>query len=637
MSENKGIIGVIVIIAIILLILNSPSVNFLNAPRGLFSIFGLLPETQLKETYNTYWSNSMDAPICNQQQTGGCAKEEWSNDKFTWGGYVFTDNDNIYIKSQGGAGAQLNVRQNFYGQEVVFYYQVYNTRFSGGINFEADVPRNSEVVTIFKPHTLDNSKVDIIANGLFQKTVTVANPFYISLATSGQDAYAFIHYIGYKAQFSCDLSPDEVWVHEDFAQPFNIHDLTFSPTKFCQDTRPFTLRDIQQGETKITPDPTPDFNRGQTLTPPTNNLIGVNYATYYVSGVNNKCSVNEANILVGGKWVCSQVIKPVEVVVQCQSNSDCPVPLKNQCPNYFVGCQNQKCVYDDNILNSTACRNEVVTIVKQVQLLDYRAFVNVTSDNTFLFTEGTGTDTFNIGNAKFTSHTTSTCQIPSDVDFYSPSPSCFNAAINYDGNNYNVKDSQVLALSPYIKFVYYGGGQVKRNNEGNPVAQLTGNYYFTISRDALAVETGSSSEVLKDSDSNIVLNIINNLPDGKVTLKVSQKVKMTNQNLPEKVYDFDVKKGVNSVQIKRDASNYGTISTNVQLFYKVQNTLIPSNQFLFNYNVVDKLSGITPQPIVVYINSSTTPLVVSQPPAQTKTILYILLGVGAFFIISRFL
>ncbi|MEK6884807.1 MAG: hypothetical protein AABY22_34565, partial [Nanoarchaeota archaeon] len=122
------------------------------------------------------------------------------------------------------------------------------------------------------------------------------------------------------------------------------------------------------------------------------------------------------------------------------------------------------------------------------------------------------------------------------------------------------------------------------------------------------------------------------------TLKVNQKVKATNQNLPEKTYDFDVKSGINTAAFSMDTLNLGINQFNIQLFYKVHNNLIPSNQFIFNYNVVDKMSGIT-EPIVVYTNATiytpANPPPTTTPPPTSKTVLYIIIGIGVLWALTR--
>ena len=56
------------------------------------------------------------------------------------------------------------------------------------------------------------------------------------------------------------------------------------------------LRIIQLGEQAWYPDPIPAFNRGGELLISQGKIGVVNYATYFVDGVNNKCAPNEANI-----------------------------------------------------------------------------------------------------------------------------------------------------------------------------------------------------------------------------------------------------------------------------------------------------------------------------------------------------
>ena len=172
----------------------------------------------------------------------------------------------------------------------------------------------------FVPYTLEPNKYDVFLNGkssinkVATITIDAQYPIKVYIGVSDRKG-ASVYFIGYKAMLSCDLTSNEVWIQEAFTNStFSINDVAFIPTKFCKETRPFVLRDISQGETAIYPDPIPDFNRGVSLSVPPDKAIVVNYATFYVSGVTNRCDVNQANTKVNGQWVCKDIIKSIEYV-----------------------------------------------------------------------------------------------------------------------------------------------------------------------------------------------------------------------------------------------------------------------------------------------------------------------------------
>ena len=628
------------LIVIILVVLSSSGkLNFFKQ-----SIIGDT-QTQLASEYNTYWANRLDGDIPQPIQYSG------ENDKFSWTASRCpgrTDWCPTEITGDGEAISvfySLTTKKDFYGQEVVVLMRMISP--SSHINGISVDTIGAEGIYLFKfvPRTLDNSKVDVFYNGRLFQTITVQKPFYLHFDGGGDiNGRLIIDFIGYKAQFSCDLSADEVWVHPDYVagETFSINDLDFVPTKFCKETRPFVLINIQQGETVIVPNPIPDFNRGKSLTVPEGSTITAPYATYYVAGVNNKCNVNQGNKCEQRdistkkclRWICQDVIKPIEIVVQCKVDSDCPQPLKNICPSYFTGCKENKCTYDDTILNAPQCKNEVVTIIKQVQQLDQRVFLNISSQTTFSFTENENKRSFKIGNVEFSSKTSSSCGIPSDVDIVrppQPAISCYKATAFYDGRKYEIQDSQTIILTPNIKLIYFVGGEIKRT-DGGIVDKLSGQYYFTIT-DPLTVEVLGGSEVIKDSPKEVELELENNLPDGIITLKVQQRVKTTSINMPEQIMEFNVKNGKNKIKFNMNTANLGVNQFTIQIFYKIKadaEVLLPSNKFLFNYVVVNKISNINP-PIVVLEDTSAAPIITSTQTPPTKKVVSttgILIGVG---------
>lgn len=546
--------------------------------------------TQIKSEYITLWGSPLDDSF------SVSGKYEDNLFIISGDGQAFTDTRYIVLNPDSQS---ITVKKKFKGQEIIIikdrdgFIDVGGQRF-GGV----------EGIYIFKPYTLDLKKYDVYLNNNLITTITSNSPDGTITISGGADKNSgslVIKYIGYKVQYSCDLSENEVWIQENFAQPFSIKDLEFTPTKFCRETRPFVLRDFQQGETAIYPDPIPSFNRGDTLPIPTNKIGVVNYATYFVTGVNNKCAPNEANIKVAGKWICSQVIKPVEVVVRCSKNSDCYVPIKPQCFGYFKGCQNNECIYDESIPDSPICKNEVVTIVKQIQEVEKRVVVPITSFNSFIFSQNTNRQSFDIGDLTFTaSQPQFLCEIPTDTDFISapkPRSECWKTTINYAQNKFDLKDTESTFIeSDLIKVQYFAGGKLTNGKYAYP--EDWNNYFiFTIdSSEALKLNVEDSSYVILNSNKEIKLNIFNNLPNGIGVIKIRQKIKAINQFLPDYSQEIKLNKVSNVITFKLNTANLGINQLEVQVFYKIKadsEVLIPSDKFILNYNVVDELPSVT--------------------------------------------
>ena len=595
------------LIAVIVIAVLAIGVYFKGNTLKTFSIFSD-QETIYKQEYNTYWSNKYDESFIVNSPPSPHRGILWNCDVggSNGVGQVWTtDSGDLIVAGGGGTGGYGSCQstKNFVGQEVVAIVDA-SARGGTGITIPYFNNYGGEGIILFKPYNpspVGHQLYDISLNGIIiLKGYDMGMDFKFSMMGNGYGSVA-LKYLGFKAQYSCDLSSDEVWIQENFAQSFSIKDLEFIPTKFCKETRPFVLRDIQQGETPYYPDPIPSFNKGGVLEVSSGKIGVVNYATYFVSGVNNKCAPNEANIKVAGKWICSQVIKPVEVVVQCKVNEDCPQPLKNLCPNYFVGCQNSKCIYDDTILNSVVCKNEVVTIIKQILEVDKRTVVPITGVNVFTFSQYYGRTQFNIGDLIFTATPPEfSCQFPDEVDFVSapnPKSECWQTTISFNGKQFKLKDTEKTTIYPNIDVQYFSGGKASKNPSDTKPEDWSNTFIFTIDNtNAMGLNVEDSSFVLKDTEKKIKLNLINNLPKGDVKIKVVQQIKTTNQYLPENIIEQIANKGNNEIYVDMDTHNSGINQIPIQVFYKIKadnEILIPSDKFVLNYNIVDELPTTT--------------------------------------------
>lgn len=273
--------------------------------------FAALQDTEnaLKQEYTTYWADSTDDNFDYgyRGSNTGTPPSKLFECALSPGGMVHTAGGSNIGYYLGGCTSY----KDFKGQEVVVLLEA-----KGGTTFGSYTRRGGVLETLyFVPHTLDSNKFDVFMNGKSPANLVTTSTIDGNTGRLNFGGDGAIYYIGYKAQFSCDLSSDEVWIQEAFTNStFSIKDVAFIPTKFCKETRPFVLRDINQGETAIYPDPIPDFNRGVSLSVPPDKAIIVNYATFYISGVTNRCDVNQANAKVNGQWVCKDIIKSIEYV-----------------------------------------------------------------------------------------------------------------------------------------------------------------------------------------------------------------------------------------------------------------------------------------------------------------------------------
>ena len=531
-KNKKGFIGLlfnpIILISIILIIF--VVMMFLGFSNGYRLSFVSDVKSQLMQDYTTEWASSTDSnPI-----------STYSDSKLDCGGtaaVIGADMDLIQLGADSTTiDSYCTFKKNFYGQEVAMVvggWDLANFEVNGDktyVTFQDGDVFGAPKLHVLKPHTADISRVDVIRDGLVIKTIQVSNPETISFhsGVSRSKSYLNLWYLGYKPQYSCDLSPDEVWIQEAFAQPFSIKDMSFPVTKLCRETRPFVLRNIQQGETPYYPNPIPAFNRGDFIDVPAGSIGIVNYATPNVAGVTQQCGLDSANVKVAGKWICSQVIK-------------------------------------------------TTTITREVPI---REIIRVSGANQF-----TAANDFKIGSSEFTQQQKFDCEIPSDVDivrFPQPSKDCYSSLVSYGGKSLNLNDNQLINLNDYVSVQYFAGGEVTRTKQ-----TLQGTYIFNIAN-PFVINLNGGLTFKQGNKSTISLKITNALPANSIIIKTKQKVITTNQNLPEVTASINAIQGINGHSFDIDTGNLGINEITLQAFYPIDadaRVIIPSDIIKINVEV----------------------------------------------------
>lgn len=339
--------------------------------------------------------------------------------------------------------------------------------------------------------------------------------------------------------------------------------------------------------------------------------------------------------------ISSHVPKQTVVSASCNQISDCPIPTKNSCPNFLVGCIANQCAYDKSIPNGVVCGNELVTILMQQNQVEQRTEIPSEGENLFLFSQNYLKTSFSIGDQIFTASppifkTGGVCQIPIEDDFlHAPQPSseCWETDATYGGKQFRLKDTQIILIDPLISMQYFAGGTLTRGSfrrEGD----WSNTFAFTIdTSNAMRLDVEDGSYVLKDSQKKIKINLLNNLPRGEVIIKMEQTARQINLNLPEQKITKILNKGNNELELELNTNNYGINQVAIQMFYIIyaDNTVyIPSSKFIINYNVVDKIP-IVNNPIIIGENPPSTP---NQPanPSQPEKTTQIFLWVALAFV-----
>jgi len=653
--------GILIVLALVVLGL---FLFFGGGELQTFASLGL--EEQQKLKHITYWADETDGKIstsltpCNPSGKFTCE-----------GGGVITSNipsqDGILVRA--GEAVKNGVRifdnpvltttKKFSGQEVAIVLNGGSNEFGFCDISPAGAFSGTRKLIEYKPHTFSSGgqlTYDLVNNGLKTGEFTASTDGFplqftcqgISTQGSGN---GIVEYIGFSAQFECDLSSDEVWIQEVFAESFNIEDLEFIPTKFCHETRPFVLRRLDEGEKPIRKEEGIQvLNTGGIIPASLTDLVTANYAAFFVEGVTSRCAENQANVKVGDIWVCKNIIEPLQIIVQCETSSDCPQPLKNLCPDFFKGCQNNFCVYNQEALNAPVCKNEVVTIIKEIEKIQERELIVVTGANLFLFSVSPSAS-FNFGDKKFVGSADFTCEIlDGTTTFPNPNPDCWQGTASFEGKDFDIKDGESFFIRDNINVTYFAGGSVlgrqdcTQDEDGvltcfieSTEKKVSADFIFEIIGNPIELNVGGGSEVLKDSDGSITIVVKNNLPIGTVLLKINEIAKKTNQIFPEQRIETKLNEGDNTLSFDFDTTNLGIHEITIQTFYKMEvagiEILLPSNKIVFNMNVVNELSGLNPEIITITkVITETEEKIIVVEKEGIPTIVKVLGGVLAFII-----
>ena len=156
--------------------------------------------------------------------------------------------------------------------------------------------------------SLTSNNLIVIVNGV-EKTVPYVDDAddKIKFITNGrtstyggnvQGMTLGINEVKYRYFFNCEVETDEEAIRDVFNEgtSFNIHDLTYAPTKFCLDSYPAVLRSFEEGGVRadIRGEITKALARGDTITVPAGSTLSIHYIADFQTGMTERCALGEA-------------------------------------------------------------------------------------------------------------------------------------------------------------------------------------------------------------------------------------------------------------------------------------------------------------------------------------------------------
>lgn len=529
-------------------------------------------ETQLKQEYRTFWSDGTDGQI-NPSCSEITNKAEWDM-KTRPGGNIpkcyigtydnlrpyYYEDENFICSSANGGSVSSNgmiklkkihceTKRKFSGQEVVLLVSAEGYADAAGdtgggcsfipnINVDCQITPNSPIncqkhVIRIVPNSFDVGTYSIYKDN-YQLAETELGEFSVKFTcTSGSGTgnyVGLVDYIGYKAQFGCDLVDDEVWVSESFDAPVVIGDLSFIPVKFCHEERPFTLRRLGEGEKVIRPEEgIYPLNRGELIGESMMNgdIITINYAAKNLPGTTNKCASDEVNVNTDGDWICKKVIG-----------------------------------------DSTMTERPIEKRIIKSQL----------SGLTFSFDASQVNRGFKIGDKEFiVSSFNFLCDHPAEGTYYDPpmpNSDCYTSTVQYGKVKEVMEDGEIWRASSNLQVEYYADGRYYHDTNA-----LTGIYNFELI-DPFVVDASY--------DDGLRISYKNNMPSNIITAKVVHRSLRTDELIEERLINLKAVQGDNVYNIPVNDDNLGINELSVQIYYPITTTkeiLIPSDEVILQYDV----------------------------------------------------
>lgn len=490
----------------------------------------------------------------------------------------------------------------------------------------------------FIKDVIDKNKFVVLVNGEPKKEIIIqGETAYISYVQSGQgvcgstgEISSAIIYLKSKPYFSCQTDNNEVWISDSFGEgsTFDIHSLTYEPTKFCPQDYPAVVRDYRErgikADTRGTI--TEQLTRGEKFTVPAFQAYEIRYATTYKEEMGERCLLGYVYDTKLKKCI-QKVFEQDYIIKDCHSEG-CPDSSyicrdNGVCEKYTekiinLNCQELGCPSGYICLPEGYCVRTLIEQVKPTCIditcdVKYNEYCEMRGDfpicvRPYKITEvirdriiiqvgknqKSFSDSLTIGYKTITASGLSadtTC-IANSVN---NNPECFASSITFDGKTYSLKYNEEVSINDYFKVKSYSGGRYQ-TDEGK-IDIINYNFVLTISNfDFLKTEPirGDAFDyyVIKDSSREMCFNLIDNLgaftqeQAGYSLKKTTDLVTMETRTMEAKA----IQKGSQKFCLPIDSARYGELFYVINPYIKLGDEIFfDDEQLTYNYKIVDKI------------------------------------------------
>lgn len=545
-----------------------------------------------------------------------CQDSNWITHT-TGSGNTYYENNKliIYGSAQSGSSgsAQATYRPNLKNKDIKTQFLVRGTGniyvTFGDINVGTFAPSSSEYVVELIKDVTDENKFAVLVNSNPVKDIVIeSNIAMLSFYAPETGIIIELRYIKSKPYFSCQVDNDEVVVRDRFAEgsTFDIHDLTYEPTKFCPEDYPAVVRDFRERGVKadIRGTITQNLTTGKSYTVPVNQAYEINYITKYKDGMGERCNPL-TDVYDTSKKICVKKIDEQDYIIRdCGTNPEvCPTP--NTCEKrdgIYVcvttdervlkqDCNTNKNMCDENYGEVCELKNNNYVCVRTKEIIElYRTkeFIQIGKNQKFF------ENNLIIGDKDIKSTKPSySCDTSQNYNSPNPKSDCWKSSVSYAGKNIEMLNDGVINLDdcfPQLKLVT----NAHYDSDMGEVDSFTNNIIIDINFDCISSNPIAKTDyyVIKDSKKQLCFNLNNRIANfdqsqsGFSIIKTTDLVTTQNALMMEKAINI----GDNKACFDVDTSMYGEVTYQILPYFKLGNDIFfDDERIIYNYNIVDKV------------------------------------------------
>lgn len=540
-----------------------------------------------------------------------------------------------------------------YGQTSYFTLELGNhVVYTDSITTDVAAISKDIFIELIK-HTTDPDTFSVIINGEQVSTVTIPETTAMlkysfnrnnNCGTAGPYGGVIITYLKSRPFFNCILDSNEVWVRDRFAEgtTFDITDLKYTPTKFCLDSYPAVLRDLDLG-VRVAGDVTKSMVLGEAVTVPANSYIEVSYATLYQAGIMERCGLGE--VWNNNKSVCEGVLVETEEVYVIIREHEYIIVGSNQhyfTNNLVIGDKSITSGQPDFVCDGTSIREAGGDCnIAQYECNEKEVCIY---DSGVYKCKGTEPENWN-----------------------APEPQgCWQVDVTFDGITYTMQDSETISLNQYLDLTLYIDGHYDYITDR--VDSYTNNYVLTLkNRDFLQMQAMQGTEsdywVILNDNKNMCFQLSNDLANFNSNQAgfYNKYTRFLLQSQGTEYIQTDLPLGSGTTCIPVDTTQLGEIMYEITpYFYLGNDRYFDNEKITYTYNIVNEIptnvtiiyqdrdcndfgcpNGGTCQlkdgayvcvvETVVYVDSGGTP---TEDTTDSNMVIILMVGLGMFVLLA---